>query len=479
MKYKSIIALICCSFILIFLVVPQKGYAQRYLEGGTSFWNNVSITGNVGTTLFFGDVSSQTSPFQEDWQLGYGAIVRKQFSDIFGLGFQFMNGQLHGTKLNYEGGGPANLIFEANIMEFNIHTVLNFSNLIMGYKPERILNVYGYIGLGIANWNSTLKDFENNAVIATNGFDDAGLKAWTPEMIYPVGLGLNIMMNQRFDINIDAGLRLVNSDAVDALSSGDANNDYYSFASIGLTYKLSGAGGIFKSSRNKEINYDKEARKQQRYQDRLLRKDEKRSQRKKLEEERIEEKLHGKNTKKTKRKNRDNGFPQVVEYDAVYTYSQALKLNNNINAVKAEVKETIEAPEIIIDEGKHFITGVQTGGNKQDKPLIKNVKNTTLNSIILGSTNDAAINIPNQGLVYTVQILATRVPGKNLLSTKSKYRIDKQLYVFKSGSLYRYSAGLFNTYQEALTYSRQLHFNGLSDAFVTSYKNGIKIQRTK
>lgn len=479
MKYQFLKALVCCSFILALSCSPQQAYSQRYLEGGTSFWNNVSFTGNIGTTLFFGDVSNDASPYQEDWKLGYGLIIRKQLSPIFGLGFQFMTGQLHGTKLTFQDGSAANLYFDADLMEFNVHTVINFSNLIWSYKPERTLNLYGYLGIGVANWNTVLKDFVTDIQIATSGFDNTGAKAWTPEMIYPVGMGVNIMMSQRLDLNIDAGIRMVNSDDVDARVTGNSKSDFYSYASVGLTFKFSGGGGIFRSAKNKDIDYDKEARKQQKYQDRQLRKDEKRSYRKKLEDQRLEENKTGKRGDKPKRRVRDDGLPKVAEYDAVYTKSQAEKLSADLKAQQANTYETVASTEVVVDEGKHFITGAQNlveAKNEENNQFIDKIQKADLNTVI---SANAAINIPNQGLVYTVQILATRVSERSISSLKSKYSIDKQIYVFKSGALYRYSAGLFNTYDEALVYSRKLHYTGASDAFVTAYENGVKIQRTK
>lgn len=479
MKYRSIKALVCCSFILVFLLSPWQGFSQRYMEGGNSFWNNVSITGTVGTTLFFGDVSFESTPYQEDWKIGYGVIFRKQFSPIFGLGFQFMKGQLHGTKLSFQDGSAANLYFEGDIMEFNVHTVINFSNLIMGENPERLLNVYAYLGIGVASWSSILKDFETNAVIATSGFDDTGVAAWTPEMIYPVGIGLNLMLTQKLDLNADIGFRMVNSDEVDARATGNVKSDYYSYASIGFSYKISGSGGLFRSGKNREVNYDKEARKQMRYQNRQLKKDEKSINRKRLEDQRLEEELAGKSDKKSKRRTRDDGLPKVVEYDVIYTKSQAFDIGASQLANQTGTGKVVASTEVIVDEGKHFITGAQNVVAEQNELNNQFIDQTPIANLRDVISADAAINIPNQGLVYTVQILATRIPEKSVSAMKLKYGIDKQIYVFKSGALYRYSAGLFNTYDEALVYSRKLHYNNLTDAFVTAYENGIRIQRTK
>ena len=350
MNLKFFKALLCVFIIALSLAPQNEIKAQRYLDGGTSFWNNVTLGGNVGTTLFFGDISNGRSPYQEDWKLGYGLVLRKQFSPYFGLGFQFLNGKLHGTRLTSSTGGPMNLYFDADIMEFNIHAVLNFSNLILGYKPDRVLNLYGYFGLGIANWNSVLRDATNDAIIATSGYDNAGVAAWTPETVYPFGIGANVMLSPRFDMNIDVGMRFVNSDNLDARATGSVANDFYAYSSIGIAYKFSGSGGLFRSG-NKDKDYDREARKQAKYQDRQLRKEEKRAYRKKLEDQRLEEKRTGTRKERPKRPKRDDGMPKVVEYDAVYTQSQAVKMTTaKTTTSDLSVEEPISDNEEQIDE---------------------------------------------------------------------------------------------------------------------------------
>ena len=45
--------------------------------------------------------------------------------------------------------------------------------------------------------------------------------------------------------------------------------------------------------------------------------------------------------------------------------------------------------------------------------------------------------------------------------------------------MYRYSAGTFNTYREALAYSQQLKQAGIHDAFVVVYQNNRRVRLTE
>ncbi len=84
----------------------------------------------------------------------------------------------------------------------------------------------------------------------------------------------------------------------------------------------------------------------------------------------------------------------------------------------------------------------------------------------------------SSGIYYRVQILAVSRKVSNLKSLKTKYNISGDIYEDYSGGIYRYSTGIFSTYNEALIYARSLKNRGISDAFVVAYENGHKISIT-
>jgi opacity protein-like surface antigen len=488
---KSTLIIIFVSVAFIFSNTKTT-FGQFYNNSQFGFFGNTSIGINVGTTLFFGDISQGTNPYQDDWKFGFGFNFRKQISPYFGIGIQFMSGKLHGTKITWANGTDANLFFNSNITSLNLHTIINFSNLLFGYKKERKFSFYGLLGLGVTDYatilrkNTTVNNVTSTAIENTSGFDTNGISTWTPEFTMPMGIGVQLSLSSKWGVNLETNIYRVNSDNLDARISGISKQEYYSYFSAGITYNLSGVGNAFRKARKKDSKYEKESRKLEKYNARIARKNKNREERELLDVERR------KNIDKARkeRKNRpSSGMPVVVEYDAIYSFDVMRKITEkNMNLFGDDTKNPQIIKDTIVDEGKHFITGI-SGATITTKTTSFTNQNTSFNpyssNIISSKSELKSITvptggtklIPNSGLVYTVQILASRVVARNIPQLKQRYNIDQQVYLAQQSNLHRYSAGLFNSFKEAQIYANHLKRMGLSDAFVTIYKNGRRIYK--
>ena len=455
-------------FISIFLN-PVSTIGQSYNEDNNRFFDNLNLNVNAGTTLFYGDVHSK-SPFQEDWKMGFGLGLRKQFSPIFAVGLQFLSTKIHGTVINWPNGDIANLKFDSDLTEFNLHTTFNFSNALFGYKPDRALNIYALAGFGIANWMTTLRNTTDNSVIEQYGVSPNGGNAWTPSTVFPVGLGANITLTPNIGLNLESVYHITNSDNVDAYTAGNGANDSFLFTSLGLSFKLSGSNRNFSSgSSSNASNFEKDLEKQRKYQEKVINKEQKQQQREEADQAR--KKQIDSNKKGWGRKSVSANLPKVAEYDPQYSFRDQKATNNK--DINSNIKEEVPPPtEIItIDEGKHFITGV-----KNSKPLAGNINQGTIVENVNSNTlSTEVIQIPQTGIFYTVQIMASQKPATNIADLRLKYYISKQIFVSTQDGVYRYSAGYFELYDDAVTYSKQLKENGLTDAFVSIYQNGNRI----
>ncbi len=491
MKKRFIIILFCISTLFAFNA-SKSAFGQYYDNSQTAgFFGNFSINANIGAALPFADVSQDFKPYQDDWKMAYGFRLRKQLSPIFGIGAQFLMGNLHGTVLTFADGTIADQYFDSEFMELNAHATINWSNLFFGYKDNRTVHLYSTIGIGVSNWASIRRDLNTNTELSRSGFDANNAKAWTPTLSIPVGMGIYFAMGKKFGFNIEASLHRLNSDDLDALVSGKSNQDYYSYVSAGITYNLSAVGNVFRRSGKEDANYDKEARKLEKYQKRLAKKNSRNEEREDMEKERKT------NIEKSKRSRRDPaaGMPKVVEYDAVY---RADAINNiDIENKKFSTESELKAKgdkELVFDEGKHFITGgtqVKQSQYTGSANIISardalKLKTDTYESFSVtdgsGRTTTSIISggvlaIPETGQVYTVQILASRVPVNNINVYREKYGIHQPIYYTLQNGLYRYSTGLFTNYYDAQTYANVIKRNGLGDAFVATYNNGLRVIR--
>jgi hypothetical protein len=450
---------------LFFIYFLNSASAQYYEENNNRFFNNLSLNLNAGPTLYFGDIHS-SSPFQDDWKLGFGIIARKQFSPVFGLGLQFLGANIHGTLINWPNGDAANLKFDSDLTEFNLHATLNVSNAFFGFKPDRTINLYGLAGVGIANWMTTLRSTLNDDIVKQHGVGADGTNAWTPVTVFPVGFGINISVNSNIGINLESVYHITNSDDLDAYDAGIGKNDPFLYTSVGISFKISGSGNDYSSSsKSVASNYEKDLEKQRKYQQRVTDKERKKQLRE--EEDQSRRNKIDENKKSWGRRKGSSNLPKVAEYDPQYSFREKkeVKTTNLTN-----LREEAPPMEVIaIDQGKHFITGVQPKSSSNVIPgtKVQNVNTNTLSSEI--------IQIPNTGTLYTVQILASQKPANNIADIRLKYYIGKQIFVSNIGGIYRYSAGYFETYDEAVAYSKKIKQNGLSDAFVAIYQNGNRI----
>ncbi len=471
MKKRFIKILILSGLFFSLFLHPLASRGQYYDESNNRFFDNLNLVISAGPSLFYGDIQAK-SPFQEDWKLGFGIGLRKQFSPIFSVGLQFISSKLHGTIINWPNGEAANLKFDSDLSEFNLHTTFNLSNALFGFNPERTLNVYGLAGFGVSNWMSTLKSTIDESVVAQFGVSPTNTNAWTPVTVFPVGLGININLRPNIGINFESTYHITNSDQLDAYTAGNGANDSYLFTSIGLSFKLLSSDYAGSSTRSSAGSYEKDLEKQRKYQQRIADKE----KRKELREEADQERKSNIDSNKRSwgRRGSAANLPKVAEYDPQYSFKE----KESIKPAKVQTKynEDIPPSEVIaIDEGKHFITGVA------NKPLNSNPTTTSLipgsivNKVDQNTSTMDVIQIPSNGIMYTVQIMASQRPAANIADIRLKYYIGRQLFVSQQSGVYRYSAGYFETYNEAVSYAQQLKQNGLSDAFVAIYQNGNRI----
>ncbi len=84
----------------------------------------------------------------------------------------------------------------------------------------------------------------------------------------------------------------------------------------------------------------------------------------------------------------------------------------------------------------------------------------------------------HRNLEFRVQILATRRAVPDFAALQSRYHLPYPVVEVHQDGLYRYSAGSFSRYAEALAAARKIKNLGVFDAFVTVYRNGVRIPLT-
>lgn len=460
------------SFILIFFLnISGSAQSQAYSEDKAGFFSNWMINLNLGSNLFYGDIQQyKFAPYKEDWRMAGGLILRKQISPVFGIGIQLLNGKLHGTKKKFSDGAPANLKFNADIFEYNLHTTLNFCNLIWGYDNYRRLSIYGLIGIGFANWSSELLDYNTDKILGKSGISGEGLQNRTTELVLPMGLGLNFNLSNNWGINLESTLRGVNSDMLDA-KKGGFKYDIYNYTSLGISYSFNGLGiGTGRSS------YERNQYRQEQRNEKLAQKDLKyyssqnveRTRKYNRQEKQMEKQEQQEMMLRMQKERTGSDLPDIIEYDAVDIFPAKKPVRTSRGTITST---GTYAPETrtVTDEGKFIITG--------EHPTT--VKTTETGSIYTPQTSydiqPTKTFAHEQGLVYRIQIMAKHEKRANMQQLANYYNITDNIFENYHDGWYRYSVGSFTNYNDASNYCRVIKNKGITDAFVVVYKNGVRI----
>jgi hypothetical protein len=206
-----------------------------------SQWNNDwRITFGGGTALFFGDVKQYTFypvfNYKSEWRFNTNLLIERQISPVFSLRGQGVYAHYTGTRREWN----RNLI--AKNIEFNLNTAIDLNNLFGRDRKDRFFTTSVILGVGLANFNSTLYELNSGNVVATGGFGSgSGINGQTLEGIVVGGLSFDFRLNENWSLRLETANRIMNSDYFDLTPSGTFKYDVYNNTSIGISYTFNSA----------------------------------------------------------------------------------------------------------------------------------------------------------------------------------------------------------------------------------------------
>jgi hypothetical protein len=228
---KNIIVIIIWNIILIFLIVfVQQNVMGQYHKPPTAIKEIITkgwaLDANFGRTAFFGDVSLYDEQFNEkmakEGAWAYGFIASKKVTRVFTIEGQIMLGQLKGSNSRSQ--------FSANITEYTFNLTANLVNL---FIPDNQARFNPYLKLGLGQFSFSTKLVFNDADIA-----DVHTESESPESLFLFGGGAFYTMSNSFDFKFEFTGRRMDNDQIDGSSNNSKDNDYYSYISLGITYKI-------------------------------------------------------------------------------------------------------------------------------------------------------------------------------------------------------------------------------------------------
>jgi opacity protein-like surface antigen len=228
---KNIILIIVWNIILIFLIVfVQNNVQGQYHKPPTAFKTIITkgwaMDVNFGRTSFFGEVSLYDEQFNEklskEGSWAYGFIVSKKITRVFALEGQLILGKLKGSNSSSH--------FVADIMEYTGNLTANLVNL---FIPDNSARFNPYVKVGLGQFKFSTELVFNDANTANIRTESA-----SPESLMIFGGGAFYSISNNFNIKLEMTGRRINNDQLDGSKNNSKDNDYYSYTSIGLSYKI-------------------------------------------------------------------------------------------------------------------------------------------------------------------------------------------------------------------------------------------------
>lgn len=241
---------------LVFVFLQSSVFAQEKEtkeDKNTNFSKYWYLTLNGGISQFWGDIQDQNA-FEKSYfdakKLTGGITLGRQFTPLFGLRGNFQYGGLYSTYKN-DPARPLHEMEASPMFDYSLQGTLSLSNLLAGYNADRKLDIYGFLGIGFANWQTEWREMGTGTVYGSNGGENSnGFMEMTTEAVVPTGLGIQYKVSDAVYVGVENAWKIVNSDLLDAKEGGDSDYDMYSQTTINLGVNLNELGGLGKMIRN-------------------------------------------------------------------------------------------------------------------------------------------------------------------------------------------------------------------------------------
>ncbi|MGB4774556.1 MAG: OmpA family protein [Daejeonella sp.] len=176
-----------------------------------------------------------------DMNLGYGATLRKQLGNTFGLELSFLRGKFSGNNTKAAGIGGEQ--FDRK----SFQTDLAYSGALLGtvnvgsvnfLKRTNAVNFLVKAGYGIAGYSYTYTTADNTITNFKGTYGDDKNKQYINEQFIPVGVGLKFRISDRLSFNLGYNMYFLDSDNLDGTYAKGTSKDKFSYGYGGLEFSL-------------------------------------------------------------------------------------------------------------------------------------------------------------------------------------------------------------------------------------------------
>jgi Flp pilus assembly protein TadD len=258
--YVSVIKVVLLTLIVLSPTVfyGQKAQKPSARSQFDPYWY---VGANAGLSLLHGDITKyRVMPDGDHIKFGFSGLFGRQLTPFFGVRGQLGYGKYAGVEDRAEYSYFTEIYNQevsGDWIDYSLQATFDLDRLIMGYNPDRFLGVYAFLGIGNTQYRVEKTDLNTNSVVKrgydeTNGEGGKGFASRRVVGMVPAGLGINLRLAEKWDMNIESSVRFTDTEGMDIVSGGakEIKNDFYSYTSLGFTYKFGAGSNIKKMQRD-------------------------------------------------------------------------------------------------------------------------------------------------------------------------------------------------------------------------------------
>lgn len=229
-------------FLLILFGFNNSIMSQRHYF----FTEQWTVGLGVGASSFYGDLTDKTNRFfsntpfskyfYQDRQARAIMVIEKKINIYFGVRGHVSYGKLKSTQESTK------QYFTANLFEYSLSGVVDFTNIFFGHDRYRASSFYGFVGIGFTESRTWKYNMISGAITGTNGFGspkvEGGKYIPMTETVIPMGLGYRYQFNKYFSAYVEMELHPIRTDKLDATVSDDSKMEGYGLISVGVSYHM-------------------------------------------------------------------------------------------------------------------------------------------------------------------------------------------------------------------------------------------------
>lgn len=196
-KLVLCVAISLIGYTFLFAQEPKESASLKKWEFGL----NAGVANFAGEYNMYKEAQfNHFNHWDSDYNLGFGAFIKKNFSNVFALEGAWNYSTLSGA---WKGDSRPINDFKTILNEFGVNTVWNMNNLFASNKFDRKFYWYTKIGIGIGHVNEK---------VGTPAQKD---DYWKVPAI-PLGTGFAIRLGERMHLNLGTQWTWINTDRLDA-----------------------------------------------------------------------------------------------------------------------------------------------------------------------------------------------------------------------------------------------------------------------